>query len=215
MLLGAMADAGGGRFHFIAGPSDIAAVIRQEAGDAMEVYVRDTRLVVDAPGIRLRSLNGFTAEGGDARIAVRLGDLNPGQHFICGFEVEVPPGERSQTIEFLLRLIDLGGNLIGETRSSLRYSPASEAEAEERNIHSVPAQRPYAVRAALRDAFGRNKKPRQRRGLSRRAGISVQPGSFQRAAYPWRRRAAVLRPTIEEASNHTAAGTGTGVPNLT
>jgi hypothetical protein len=134
VLLGAMADAGGGRFHFIAGSSDIAAVIRQEVGDAMEVYVRDTRLVVEAPGVRLRSLNGFTAEGGDARIEVRLGDLNSGQHFICGFELDVPAGERGQSIEFLLRLIDLGGNVIGETRCSLRYSPAEEAEAEERNI---------------------------------------------------------------------------------
>lgn len=128
-LLGPMADAGGGHFHFVEGPGDVDRVMQQEVGDSLEVVARETRLIIEAPaGVSLESLNGFTVSGGAARLELRIGDLNAGQQLACGFMVNIPGESLAKALPFTLRLLDAEGRVLAEANTSLSYASAQEVE---------------------------------------------------------------------------------------
>lgn len=93
-LLAAMAEAGGGNFHFVKGAAQIPGFLAAEVGEALAVTAREVALVVEAgPGVRVASLNGFpcTREGGTWR--VEIGALFGGQVIDPVLRLAFPPGD--------------------------------------------------------------------------------------------------------------------------
>jgi len=88
-LLGPMAVAGGGQFHHLRGPEEIATTFLGELGELLAVAARNVRLEIHAaPGTSAELVSPYwLTSTGDARWSVALGDLLAGEdrHVIVRF----------------------------------------------------------------------------------------------------------------------------------
>ncbi len=76
VLLAAMADAGGGRYHYIAQAADIPAVFAGELGELLQIAARDVTLTLRFPASWTTSLiNDLPLSSDGKAITVSLGDL--------------------------------------------------------------------------------------------------------------------------------------------
>jgi len=92
-LLGAMAERGGGTFHFLSDAEVIPRAIDQELGEALEVVARDACLVIEAPGVEVRSLNDFPTRMDNGRTVIELGGLVSSQVLKIVVELRFPTGD--------------------------------------------------------------------------------------------------------------------------
>jgi Ca-activated chloride channel family protein len=150
VLLGAMAEAGGGHFYDIATAAAIRDHISSEVGETLEVVARDVALRLDLPeGVRAESLGAFPSRIVQGRTVVSLGDLVSGQ------EVEIPLrlffsfGEIGAVLPAVVSLDDRDGVLDGSAaRLAWEYAPdaANDAQPRDREVDRTIAA-VFAARA--------------------------------------------------------------------
>jgi Ca-activated chloride channel family protein len=91
-LLGAMADAGGGRYHSIASPADIPIVFQGELGEMLQTAMRDATLSVRLPaGWGVHLLNDLPLEAEHGWVRVPLGNLFSNDSRQLVWEIDLPP----------------------------------------------------------------------------------------------------------------------------
>jgi Ca-activated chloride channel family protein len=90
-LLGGMADAGGGRYHHIASPSDIPDVFQGELGEMLQMVMRDATLSIRVPGEwDARLMNDLPLEVYAGWVNVSLGSLFSGDSRQLVWEIDMP-----------------------------------------------------------------------------------------------------------------------------
>lgn len=110
-LLGRLADAGGGRYYFIARAADIPDRITSEIGESLDVTAREARLDVEAdPGVQLELLNALQARADGQRLSVRLGDLVSGQQLELVVKLVFPAGRAGDRVTVRFRIADGDGS---------------------------------------------------------------------------------------------------------
>jgi len=159
ILLGRMADAGGGNFHFIEGAAQIPEFIAQEVGEALAVTARDVVIVVDAQeGVSVDSLNDFPChrDGGAWRIAV--GSLFAGQTLAPVLSLWFPEGVTGNESAVMVRVEDRDG-AFGMPPATVRFTWAGHAE-NDRQARDRVVDRDVATlfaAQAAREALARNR----------------------------------------------------------
>ncbi len=158
-LLGAMADAGGGAFRFIANAAEIPALIRSEVGELLEVTAKDVELRISGPdGLRVEPLAAYRFERSARGGVLHVGDLVADQVVRLVLAIGFPLGEpgRDVGVEFAIR--DRAGSLDGSATLAWAFADgiANDHQSRDRDVDRVVA-RTYADRA-LRDAVDLNRR---------------------------------------------------------
>jgi len=109
-LLVALAEAGGGNFHYIEDPDRIPEVFQEELQGLLQVAAQGLHLTIEAePGVAVSGVLGYRPAGTPHRAEVALSDLYAGEakHVLVRLSVAAPPA---------------GGKL---ARLALAYVPAA------------------------------------------------------------------------------------------
>jgi len=193
VLLSAMAEAGGGNFHFIAEPAQIPGVFRQELGEGLEVVAPQAQVQISAPpGVRVTSLNGYPARETEAgRWGVALGDLGSGQLLEPVIELRFPRGRQGEDATVVFRLGDAGEALSPEPATVVfEYAghAANDAQARDREVDRRVAT--LFAGAARREALALNRdgaldaaRRRLARCRQRIEGYAGEDAELQRIAH--------------------------------
>lgn len=106
LLLGAMADAGGGRFHHVEDHRALVDVFAGELGEMLLMAMRGVTISLRVPsGWRVRLLNDLPLEVTDGWLTLPLGDLYSNQERELVWAVELPFSEpgRVEQIDVCVR----------------------------------------------------------------------------------------------------------------
>lgn len=170
-LLGGLAESAGGHFYFIERTDQIPAFLSGEVDEALDVAVRDARLVVEGPaGLHVRSLNEHPVESRRGVSRVFLGDLVSGQEVAPALELRFPRRRAGASVTVTLRWEDAEGVLDGAPHA-LRWRVASHAEND-----AQPRDR--VVDRAVAELFAA--RTRRRAHLLNRAGRGDQAADEMR-----------------------------------
>lgn len=91
VLLAGMADAGQGRYHYIADHAGIVPVFAGELGELLEVTMRAVHLSLGLPeGWRARCLNDLPLTTSGPQVSVGLGDIASGAERVVVWEITAP-----------------------------------------------------------------------------------------------------------------------------
>jgi Ca-activated chloride channel family protein len=153
-LLSALADAGGGSYHFVEDPSRLIGIVSQELSSALAVRAHNVVLDVElARGVRLAGAWGHPAPSSPDRYRLYLGDLHAGQErkLALGLRIDDPEGTRLDIATVRLSFVDLPSERATEILSPVS-APVSRDPAEvERSFDreaSIFATRARAAQAA-------------------------------------------------------------------
>lgn len=95
VLLGTLADAGGGCFHDIADAQGIVAAVHREVGDALEVVYSDVRVHIawEVDSLKVDVLGSQRIDREGRSLTLHAGDLVGGQELDLLIAVGFPPGD--------------------------------------------------------------------------------------------------------------------------
>ncbi len=107
VLLGQMADAGGGAFTFIGRPSQIPALIDEELGETLEIVARKVVIEVTAPeGVVVRPVGPYPVESTATGCRFILPDLVSAQELDIPLRVRFPTGTKGDQIACTVKIHD-------------------------------------------------------------------------------------------------------------
>jgi Ca-activated chloride channel family protein len=110
VLMGQMADAGGGGFIFIERPEQIPGLIANELGDTLEIVARDVVIDLRIGGdISVRPMGPYPWMKNDEGVQIMLPDLVSKQLLQIPLEIAVPGGPVGDAIALDLKLSDREG----------------------------------------------------------------------------------------------------------
>lgn len=95
-LLVALAEAGGGNFHYIADPDQIPRIFQEELEGLLQVAAQGLQLTIEAePGVAVTGVLGYRPEGNPDRAVVILPDLCAAEakHVLVRLAVAAPPAD--------------------------------------------------------------------------------------------------------------------------
>lgn len=125
-LLGRMAEAGGGAFHYIAEPASIPSFLTQEVGEALEIALPEAEVVLEGlDDVEVGSPNGYLLTRKDGNWAVAVGSLLSGQELSFLLDLRLPRGRTGRKVTTTLRLVSRGPIAACEP-ASLQWTWASE-----------------------------------------------------------------------------------------
>lgn len=105
LLLGRMADAGGGRYHYIAGISAVPRVFAGELGELLAVSMRDVTLSLRVPAAwRLELLNTLPLSREGDWVHISLGELSSRDERVLVWEASLPASAEGATDRVEARL---------------------------------------------------------------------------------------------------------------
>ncbi|BAD41303.1 vWA domain-containing protein [Symbiobacterium thermophilum] len=93
-LLVALAEAGGGNFHYIANPDQIPRIFQEELHGLLQVAVQGLHLIIETEsGVAVSGVLGYRSQGTPLRAALSLPDLYAGEvkHVLVRLSVAAPP----------------------------------------------------------------------------------------------------------------------------
>lgn len=94
VLLGGMAQAGGGNFRYVGSPIALAAFFRNEIGGLLDVIAPQPRLhITFPPGMRGQLVNQFPINRVGKELIIDLADLRAGDTTTLIFDISVRAGE--------------------------------------------------------------------------------------------------------------------------
>lgn len=126
-LLGRMAQAGGGRYAYVAEPDQMPTVFEQEIGALLSVVAQNTKLRIEwPPDIELQRVFGREEPQAAGELEIPLGDLTSGEERVLLIKFATAPGPASK--EPL------------QLRAVLSYDDVAEASRVEAE-QTVPIQR--------------------------------------------------------------------------
>ncbi len=159
LLLGSMADAGGGAFHYIEHAHEIPALMDQELGETLEVVARRVLLEIElSPGMTISAVGPYEVEVGDGVARIRLPDLVSDQLLDLPVKIGFPPADKGQELRVRFRVHDRDGVLEGlETHAAFTWTDRATNKAQSRKVEvdRFVAER-YAARA-MQDAARLNR----------------------------------------------------------
>lgn len=107
VLLGALADAGGGAFHDIARAESIAAVMDRELGDALEVVYAAPQIQLEwTSDLQVEVLGPWSSMLGERSLTIQPGDLVSGQVLDLLVAVRFPAGAQDTDCTMQVRVSD-------------------------------------------------------------------------------------------------------------
>ncbi|HEU0164204.1 MAG TPA: VWA domain-containing protein [Thermomicrobiales bacterium] len=135
MLLGGMAEAGGGTFQYIAQPSELSAFFENEIGNLLAITaIRPTLRLTLPDGIHAHLVNAFPRHREGKTITIDLRDLSVGDEVRLVFDTSVAPGAEGSSMAptFELRWTDAISNqrsrIQGEAESIVRVAAEDAAD---------------------------------------------------------------------------------------
>jgi Ca-activated chloride channel family protein len=142
-LLGAMADAGGGRFYFAERPEELAEHMRAEVLEGLDVVGRGIAVEVRPHDRgRVAVLGGLESAWTGAALRVELGDLVSQQTLDVVLSVVLPAGSTGEARAFDVRVLDGDGRPCAPTQTvRFVYAPG---EVVDRQPRAVPVDRRVA-----------------------------------------------------------------------
>lgn len=152
-LLGPMSVAGGGQFHHIDEPGEIARMFVTQLGELLAVALPHVRLEFDFPaGAKAEVISAYWAHPGaeeDGRVTT-IGDLLAGETRSIVFALTFPAGKVGEEVHVRARLvwaIEGGEQASGWNDVTLTYATLQDYEATPMN--------PMAFKATLRETTSR------------------------------------------------------------
>jgi Ca-activated chloride channel family protein len=130
-LLEAMANQGGGIFHFIESPQDIPEIFQQEFKDLAAVTVRDVELTLDIPPqVKTLVLGNWQAKRENGHLRIFLGSMYSGRNQLLYVQLIVPASDTDGlTINGLARGKGEGGSLF-EAQAEAAFKFVSKEDVE-------------------------------------------------------------------------------------
>jgi Ca-activated chloride channel homolog len=171
VLLGQMADAGGGAFTHIRRAEDIPALLDQELGDTLEIAARDVVMIVRVPGgVHVSPVGPYSYERVGDETHIRIPDLVSAQEFELPLRISLPSGSLGEEISVEISAFDKEEVLASEPELlTWRWASHIENDDEprERAVDYVIAERYAAI--ARQEAASMN-----RDGQYQRASRTLQ-----------------------------------------
>jgi Ca-activated chloride channel family protein len=116
--MGAIAQLSGGRFHYVADSTKVAAFFDAEIVRLNRVYARNATVeLVPGPGVQIEKVVGRA--GGGGRISFSIGDLSFGEQREIVIKLAAPPHRAGAAVELLdavLRFEDVRAGVTVERR---------------------------------------------------------------------------------------------------
>lgn len=160
-LLVAMAEAGGGSFHYIANPDQIPAIFAAELSGLLQVAAQGLQLSLRAePGAAIEAVVGYPPCGTQQEIAVTLPDLYGGEvkSLLVRLAVAAPPADGTiahLSLSYLAAEPEARPETLTATVSiaatddaALLAAPPDEEVTRQLNLAEAAAAREEAVRMA-------------------------------------------------------------------
>jgi len=105
VLLGMLADVGGGALRYVRSAGDLVRQFDEELGEALEVVARDVKLELSFErGIEVNCLSPFDARSRARQTVIQLGDLVSRQELVLLIEVTMALEREGDTRGFCVRL---------------------------------------------------------------------------------------------------------------
>ncbi len=168
VLLGQMADAGGGAFTFIEHAKEIPGIIQRELGETLEIVARGVAVEIAVPEqVQVSVIGPYPVERTSGGIRVILPDLVSEQELELVLDVAVPGGVAQTEVELSLTVTDKNGvfDLPPAAVSWLRVPGHAEAGDIDTHVQEVVAERLVAV--AREEAAALNREGRFDEALER------------------------------------------------
>lgn len=134
-LLVALAEAGGGNFHFIEDPDQIPKIFEEELQGLLQVAAQGLQLTIEAePGVAVSGMLGYRPEGTPHRAVVTLPDLYAAEvkHVLVRLAVAAPPanGKLARVVLHYLPAVAGGhpGTIEAEVSLAVTDDPARLSE---------------------------------------------------------------------------------------
>ena len=135
-LLGAMADAGGGRFYFAERPEELVEHMRAEVLEGLDVVGRGLALEVRPHDRgRVAVLGGLESRWTGTALRVELGDVVSQQTLDAVFSVALPEGVPGEPRAFDVRVVDGDGRACAPVQTvRFTYAPGELVERQPRAV---------------------------------------------------------------------------------
>ena len=135
-LLGAMADAGGGRFYFAARPEELIEHMRAEVLEGLDVVGRGLAVELRPHDRgRVAVLGGLPSEWTGSALRVELGDVVARQNLDAVFSVLLPAGSMGETRAFDVTVVDADGRPCAPMQTvRFTYAPGDVVDRQPREI---------------------------------------------------------------------------------
>lgn len=151
VLLGGMAEAGGGNFQFIAHASELRQFFAREIGELLSVSAIAPRLELTLPhGMRARLVNAFPVSRSGKTITVDLRDLAAGDEVSLIFDLTIAAGALGTTLAPSLRLTWV--DPATDRRETWEGTGPAITRASEDDLRDAPVDDEVAELAALERA---------------------------------------------------------------
>lgn len=149
-LLEAIAEEGGGNFHYIQRPEEIPGVFRGELGELLTVVAREAFLSISLPkGVSVEVVGDLLHERDGDRLRIFLGDLTAGERRTIYTRVLLPPDAPGTALVLRggLGYADLDGRPVTATAEQW-FSYARQVELEALPVHQALLSRVGEVEIA-------------------------------------------------------------------
>ena len=97
-LMMGLANASGGRYHFIESPAQLAGIYEKELATLMQTVSKDVKVFINlADGVKLLKVYGYDARVNGSEVEIPVGAFNGGQHRIIVCNLSVPTNKIGTT----------------------------------------------------------------------------------------------------------------------
>jgi Ca-activated chloride channel family protein len=179
VLLGQMADAGGGAFTHIRTPQEIPGLIDQELSETLEIAARGVTLTVTVPnGVRVTPVGPFPFDKRDDGICVQIPDLVSEQDFELPLCLRFPRGEEDDEIVAEITLDDREDVISAVSHLTWTWASHEENDQQPRNreVERIIAERYAAI--AREEASQLNRDRRYDRAAQRLQTVARRIESY-------------------------------------
>jgi Ca-activated chloride channel family protein len=180
-LLSAMAEAGGGNFHYLDTAESLEQLLAAEVGEALEVTLPQVTLTIDADcPARIALLDRWPLRSGErwGSVVIDLGDLVAGQVLECVAAVTFPEGRVGQRTEVRSRVVSRGETIANAAVLDWEWASHAENDVQPRDrIVDRATARRHASRA--RNAgLGHNRRGELRDGSDALAAVARRVAEY-------------------------------------
>ena len=144
-LLEAMANAGGGLYHFIASPEQIPEIFHREFNELVTVTAREVEITLEIPaGVAAQVLGAWTVETDGSKLRVFAGALQSGRAQSVYVSLLLPPAAAATEIAIKARLLARGDvNQVLESSAGITFQYADADK-----IHAAKSDQAMLERSA-------------------------------------------------------------------
>jgi len=179
-LLGAMADAGGGRFYFAERPEELVEHMRAEVLEGLDVVGRGVAVEVRPHDRgRVEVLGGLESAWTGRALRVELGDLVSQQTLDAVFSVLLPPGAVGESRAFDVSVLDGEGRPCAPAQTvRFVYAPGEVVDRQPRELAVDRRVARYYANDARLAAVVLNREGRYAEAAARLFGVAGRVAAY-------------------------------------